>query len=104
EALRRQVLDGRGGPHQVDDRVDRPHLMEVDVLQGHSMRLGLGLSQALEQTHGPVLDRRSQSAPSDQLADLRQPPVVSVVVLMSVFMSVVMMVAIMLFRVRSLDR
>ena len=39
EPLRRQEFDRRRGPHQVDDRVDRPHLVEVDALDRHAVRL-----------------------------------------------------------------
>ena len=62
EPLRRQVLDRRRGAHQVDDRVDRPDLVEVHAVDRHAVHLGLRLAQPLEEPARPLLHRSAPDA------------------------------------------
>ena len=59
-------------PHHVDDRVDGANLVKVHLLQGNTVYFGLGASQPLDHGHTALLDRVSQRAALDDLANVVQ--------------------------------
>jgi uncharacterized Ntn-hydrolase superfamily protein len=58
DALRIQVIQRRRGADDVDDGVDAPDLVEVDLVQPASVDLGLCLSELLEDPLGAFLHPR----------------------------------------------
>ena len=49
----RELAQSRPGADDVDDGIDRPDLVEVDVVEGDVVDGGLGLAQAAERGSGP---------------------------------------------------
>ena len=49
------------GPHDVGDRIDRPHFVKVDLLDRRAVHLGLGLGQLAERSAWPTRCCRGES-------------------------------------------
>ena len=107
-----QVVKTYRRRHNVDDRIDRPHFVEVHFIDGYAVRLGFRLRQDLKDTQRQGPGSLSHLKVSDDLPDLSHScvvmtvPVVMVVVMvmmivimMMVMMKVVIMVMIMVMAV-----
>ena len=70
KAIQRQT-----GPDDVDDGIDRPYLMKVDLLDTRPMGVGLGLGQFRENDHRPLANGGGQTSVLDDLPDVFQMPV-----------------------------
>jgi hypothetical protein len=70
-----QPIQGQTGPHDVHNRIDGPDLVEVDLLNGRAVRLGLRLRQPGEHGHRPLTHGLGQTAVFDDLANVLQVPV-----------------------------
>ncbi len=58
------------GSHDVDDSVDRPDLVQMDVGLRDPVDTGLGRHERLERRERAALHRRRQPAPPDDRSDL----------------------------------
>jgi hypothetical protein len=48
-----QTIESHGNPRDVEDRIDRPYLMEVNLVPVHSVYPSLGIGQHLEDVNRP---------------------------------------------------
>ena len=70
EAIDAQQVQADGRPDDVDDRIDRPDLVEVDLRQVDAVNLRLGLAQPQEDSLGQVLLPAAQAARVDDRFDM----------------------------------
>ena len=71
-----QQLQGDGRPDDVHDAVDGADLVEVDLLDGAAVDLGLGLGQSVEDGPRPVGGPLGQAGVVDQVQDVGEAPAV----------------------------
>ena len=83
-----EVVDAGGGADEIDDRVDGAHLVEVDSLNRHAMKLGLGLGDAMEHGEGGVAHLRGELGFFQKIMDIRPVPAVMVVIMVMMMMVV----------------
>jgi hypothetical protein len=74
-----QEMKARDYPHHIGDGVQRPHLVEMHLLQGQVVDRGLGAGEGAEYLHRLVLDRRRKGAAGDEAFDIREVPVLVLV-------------------------
>jgi hypothetical protein len=67
-----QLLEREDRSDDVDDRIDRPHLVEVDALERQAVNAGLHLAEPQEQGFGASLGRRTERGPIDECVNLGQ--------------------------------
>jgi hypothetical protein len=58
-----------GGARDVDDGIDRTHLVEVDLLERDAVDAGLGAAERLEDRECALANRRVQARAGDQAGD-----------------------------------
>ena len=68
-------MQGGAGPDDVGDRVPRPHLVELDLLDRYAVYRRLDLGEAPEDRRGAVGHRFGQSGRLDATADVPPAPV-----------------------------
>ena len=66
-----QLLEPLDRPHDVQQRVYRPDLVQVDLLGRHAMHSSLGLAQQLECAHRALTHPGGHGCALDQLHQLR---------------------------------
>ncbi len=77
-----EVVDAGGGADEIDNRIDRADLVEVDGFDGDAMQFGFGFRDALKHGEGGVANLRGQLRFSEQLSNFR--PISAVVMVMMV--------------------
>ncbi len=71
-------LETEGRADDVDDRVHRPHLVEVDLFRRAAVHLAFGLGEPPEDAFGRLLYTVGEFRAADDLQDVLQPPVMVV--------------------------
>src|SRR4030095_2712597 len=64
-----EVGEPERGADDVDDRIECPHLVKLDLLERHTVHLGFGGGQAGEDRQRPLAHRRLERASRDQVTD-----------------------------------
>ena len=70
-----EQAQGRGGGHDIDDGVQRPHLVEVDLFDPHPMDRGFGPADDLKDRDGVRCYLRWEAALPDDPPDFTEAPV-----------------------------
>jgi hypothetical protein len=65
-----EEFDGNGAADDVDDGIDRSHLVEVDRLDGDRVHPGLGRRQTAEHPLGAVADRRREPGSGEDAEEI----------------------------------
>lgn len=89
-----ESLDAHTGAHDVRDRIERTHFVEVHLFHRLAMDFPLGLGDAMKDRQRVLLDKLRKFAIGDQLADL---PVIAavrvLVVMVAAYFRAVIMIA-----------
>jgi hypothetical protein len=67
-----KLVPSDGATDDIDDRIDRSYLVEMDLVDRDAMDSSLGFGKALENTVGDSPCRGADSRPGDALEDLLQ--------------------------------
>jgi hypothetical protein len=67
-----KLVPSDGATDDIDDRIDRSYLVEMDLVDRDAMDSSLGFSKPLENTVGNTPCRGADSRPGDALEDLLQ--------------------------------
>ena len=62
-----EKFESNCGADDVDDRIHRPHFVEMDFFDSHLMHLGFRFAQARENSLGAILQREAQFRLVDQV-------------------------------------
>jgi hypothetical protein len=68
---RLEEIEARRRTHDVDDRVDRAHLVKMHLRERHAVHLGFGLGEPPKDRARQAPRPRRQLGPGDQRVDLR---------------------------------
>ena len=74
EPLDAQQVETDGSPDDIDDRIDRSDLMEMDLLERDPMNGRLGLAKAAKDPLGQLVLARGQTCLVDHVLDMMQVP------------------------------
>ena len=66
-----QIESGRH-PHNIDNRIERAHFVEVDIVGGDAMHLGFGFGKRGKHRQGITFDSRGELGVDDDLIDIVQ--------------------------------
>ena len=71
-AMDSMLVPSDGATDDIDNRIDRSYLVEMDLVDRYAMDSRLGFGKTLENSVGDTSCRRTDSRPGDALEDLLQ--------------------------------
>lgn len=84
--LHAQPVQGQAAAHHIHDRIQRAHLVEMDLVHRGAVDLGLRLRDALEDSQAGLLDRRGEAGGPHHGRDFLQTAVRGVMMMVMIIM------------------